>query len=125
MTKGSGKFTGYDGNVYKLENNIWSVKVGNDPYKSLPNSDFIFSNLKWDTNPQIMKYLEGATSESKTKVLDEVIIQPEIPASLKNLNRKKVEIANDQSLSIEEKQAKIKELEELYIEKRLKELLKK
>ena len=43
-----------------------------------------------------------------------ILLKQEIPASLKELNRKKVEIANDKNLSIKEKEAKIKEIEELY-----------
>ena len=113
MAQGSGVFSPYDGEVYKYENNNWFRRQKDDSYKQTKPIS-IYSNLKWDTNPQIMKYLGGAISESKTNVLDKAIAQPEIPASLKDLNRKKVEIANDQSLSNEEKQAKIKELEELY-----------
>ena len=56
--------------------------------------------------------LEGAADN--TDVLEQVIIQPEIPASLKELNRKKVEIANNTTLSEEQKEEKIKEIEELY-----------
>ena len=55
-----------------------------------------------------------APGVKKENVLDEVIAETEIPASLKELNRKKLEIANDKNLSIKEKQAKIKEIEELY-----------
>ena len=113
MAQGSGVFSPYDGEVYKYENNNWFRRQKDDSYKQTKPIS-IYSNLKWDTNPQIMKYLGGAISESKTNVLDKAIAQPEIPASLKDLNRKKVEIANDQSLSVEEKQAKIKEIEELY-----------
>jgi len=113
MAQGSGIFSPYDGEVYKYENNNWFRRQQDGSYKQTKPIS-IYSQLKWDTNPQIMKYLGGAISESKTNVLDKAIAQPEIPASLKDLNRKKVEIANDQSLSNEEKQAKIKELEELY-----------
>ena len=59
-------------------------------------------------------HLPDFDETSKTDILDEVITTPEIPASLKELNRKKIEIANNTTLSEKQKQEKIKELEELY-----------
>ena len=69
MTQGSGIFTGYDGNVYKFENNKWYKGVVEKDKKKLTYEQTkpisIYSNLKWDTNPQIMKYLGGTISQSK------------------------------------------------------------